>query len=1027
MKNKKGFTLVEVIVSVALIMVVLFYLLRSIINISDKNTDLTTRQEYSVYENNLLKSFYKDTEDMSTGSEIGMITQNPEEGAISGIYTIVYGDIKDNNEPVKLIINKNNNTLTYHNIVYELPDNVTFSEKNGKPYDIVTIQRQRDDADKYGMIATNIYFNVHGSEEVIELLYQGILETYQVSFYKNESLTDNNVYATVSIIKGMDLTESLLPPTPSHSTGKSFLGWYRDRVSGNSIGKTEKITGDTILYAHWGENGSSVYYVEYRGNGSTSGQMPKQTIEMDKNIKLTKNQFQKSGYVFMGWNTKANGTGKTYSDQATVNNLAGPTGSGKTIQLYAQWQLGTYDVALDKQGGTGGTDKIYEKHGYGFYLDDIATKKMSTKTNKVNVPSKYKYTFGGYYTSIRCSGTQYINENGYLTSDADETYFNSDGTLYACWKDESLPEPDPIIPTGAQTYTVKYNANGGSGNMADSVFERDKDNKLRANSFTKGNSTFIGWNTKANGTGTSYSNKATVKNLASANKSITLYAQWIDEIKYTATFNPNGGSEPNPKTITKPAGDTLGSLPTTSKNENTFDGWYTSSSGGSKINSNTTMPSNNVTYYAHWTPNSNTDTDTDTGTKTYTISYDCMGGSGAPSSQTIKLTNKFTISGYTCQKRGYTQVDWIRDSNGVSWGGVTNYSWDVKSDVQFNAKYDEKTATLSYNANGHGTAPSSVTMKYSAATNAASAISASGWSFQKWCTLSNGGGTCYNAGAQVKGANVEPTATTLYAQWKEDATYTISYDCMGGSGAPSSQTIKLTNKFTISDYTCQKRGYTQVDWIRHSNGVSWGGTKNYPWDVTDNVTFDAKYNANKYTIKYDANGGSGAPSDQTYTYSSNQNDVIVLSSTEPKRTNYDFLGWSLSSTATSASYGKSTNWKRSNVPSSGTSYTLYAVWKSTSGGSSGGGSGGGCNYKYSSSKNPCKTGWTYKRSSCNEYCTIIQNIKKGSYSTLDKAADNFKSTACNNQYSGYCKAASKDAHTPCAATSCDYTFSIQLK
>jgi hypothetical protein len=86
------------------------------------------------------------------------------------------------------------------------------------------------------------------------------------------------------------------------------------------------------------------------------------------------------------------------------------------------------------------------------------------------------------------------------------------------------------------------------------------------------------------------------------------------------------------------------------------------------------------------------------------------------------------------------------------------------------------------------------------------------------------------------------------------------------------------------------------------------------------MTSDTVYTYS-YTIKYNANGGSGAPSNQTYTDSSSTK-TIQISSTTPSRSGYQFLGWSTSSTATSATY------------SAGSAYTfnygttqLYAVWK----------------------------------------------------------------------------------------------------
>ena len=74
-----------------------------------------------------------------------------------------------------------------------------------------------------------------------------------------------------------------------------------------------------------------------------------------------------------------------------------------------------------------------------------------------------------------------------------------------------------------------------------------------------------------------------------------------------------------------------------------------------------------------------------------------------------------------------------------------------------------------------------------------------------------------------------------------------------------------------------------------------------------------------YTVTYNANGGSGAPGSQAKTHGTN----LALSSTKPTRGGYTFLGWSTSSSATSASYSAGQAWNRSNA----SNYTLYAVWQ----------------------------------------------------------------------------------------------------
>ncbi len=77
------------------------------------------------------------------------------------------------------------------------------------------------------------------------------------------------------------------------------------------------------------------------------------------------------------------------------------------------------------------------------------------------------------------------------------------------------------------TYTVHYEANGGSGEMSDQTFTYYEPQKLRANAFTRSGYTFVGWSTTTNGT-VVYSDQQNVAAMTTEN-SITLYAQWVEE------------------------------------------------------------------------------------------------------------------------------------------------------------------------------------------------------------------------------------------------------------------------------------------------------------------------------------------------------------------------------------------------------------------------------------------------------------------------------------------------------------------
>ena len=146
--------------------------------------------------------------------------------------------------------------------------------------------------------------------------------------------------------------------------------------------------------------------------------------------------------------------------------------------------------------------------------------------------------------------------------------------------------------------------------------------------------------------------------------------------------------------------------------------------------------------------------------------------------------------------------------------------------------------------------------------------------------------------------------------------HTITYDVTGGSGTPSSQIKWYNETITLSSVIPVKTGHTFVNWCTNTTGT---GTKYNPGDEYSsnaNMTLYAIWSANTYTVSYNANGGTGAPANQTKTYGVN----LTLSSTKPTRTNYNFLGWS-----TSADGGVVYN--SGGVYSANAATTLYAVWE----------------------------------------------------------------------------------------------------
>jgi len=113
-------------------------------------------------------------------------------------------------------------------------------------------------------------------------------------------------------------------------------------------------------------------------------------------------------------------------------------------------------------------------------------------------------------------------------------------TVAASSNDCALESSRVMSRTAAKsTYIIAFKANGGKGAMKAQTIQRGKKTALSANGFTRAGYRFVGWNTKANGKGKSYKDKAKVKNLAAAGKIVKLYAQWrksaIHELKIGKT------------------------------------------------------------------------------------------------------------------------------------------------------------------------------------------------------------------------------------------------------------------------------------------------------------------------------------------------------------------------------------------------------------------------------------------------------------------------------------------------------------
>lgn len=176
------------------------------------------------------------------------------------------------------------------------------------------------------------------------------------------------------------------------------------------------------------------------------------------------------------------------------------------------------------------------------------------------------------------------------------------------------------------------------------------------------------------------------------------------------------------------------------------------------------------------------------------------------------------------------------------------------------------------------------------------------------------GSTAYAqyTGSQTYRSQISGSAKISTAPTK---TYTITYNANGGSGAPGKQTKTYGKTLKLSTTKPTRTGYTFQGWGTSASGsVVYAAGANYTANASD--TLYAIWKANTYTVKYDANGGTGAPANQTKTYGV----TLKLSTAKPTRINYNFLGWGTSAASTTVAYAPGADYTGNSA------ITLYAIW-----------------------------------------------------------------------------------------------------
>ena len=463
-------------------------------------------------------------------------------------------------------------------------------------------------------------------------------------------------------------TVSVLGPNTLVKAGYTFGGWALGGLAIYAPGSTFTITGDTMLSAIWTLN--VVYTITYSGNGQTGGSVPSPTVGSGP-VTLATNSgaLVQAGSTFAGWNTASDGSGTAYA-------VGSPYTLNANITLYAVWMGGGMTICTITYNGNGFTGGSVPNPTVGMGSVTLATNSGSLV--------RAGYIFGGWNTTADGSGIPYAVGSNYN--------LRVDITLFAVWHPIAIP-----------VYTITYLGNGYTSGSVPSPTVGLGSVTLATNSgaLGKSGSTFGGWNSSPDGSGTPYSVGSNYTLLAD----ITLYAVWhgVNTV-YTITYLGNSntsGIAPQPTVGAGSVNLAINSGPLV-KSGSTFGGWNTSASGTGTpyvVGSNYALFAD-VSLFAVWS----------SGNPLYTITYSGNSNTGGAVPSPTVGSGSITLAANSSPlvKTASTFGGWNTKADGTGTSYATKSNYNLMSNVTLYAIWSTSTVyTITYvgNANSSGTVP----------------------------------------------------------------------------------------------------------------------------------------------------------------------------------------------------------------------------------------------------------------------------------------------------------------------------------
>lgn len=609
-------------------------------------------------------------------------------------------------------------------------------------------------------------------------------------------------------------------------------------------------------------------------------------------------------------------------------------------RLAATWTGPTFTYSYDLRNPAGRADGVRMTFGMPVTRTQVLTYKANGGTGQVpsrTETGRTETAASGTDGTVRLAADKSAGpESGTIADDrrvlTDTIARQDDGTSQrTITRSDGSVQVQTIADTGAVSGCQVYYPAGAKITLATAKADSDC---WDSSQISKTNRTFYGWsaNTDANDKDVPVADtmdRATLD--ANAETQITMparaktvYALWA--INPTLTYNVNAPATTKapdaPASITVPyntaaddkSGWTVGD--TGKITGYSFDGWYTSPTGGDKYDWSTKL-TNDVTMYAHWTANG------------YTVKYDAGGGKGTMGDQKFTFDVPQNLSPNAFTRDGYTFTGWKRADTGDAYQDgqqVANLTSTPNGIVTMIAQWTPNPASINYDPNpptgrtpgGQGTA------NWTGHTGDTQAIGANGWTvdgytFIGWNTSADGKGTAYAPGTTW----IANGTLTLYAQWTPGQAG-LTYDGNGATGGKTDpQPGKTDEKINVRDNGFTRDGYMFVTWNTQAGCKGKAVNPGDEWTLQGSSTLYACWAGTAQTLAYHGNGATGG---NTAVQSGKTGDELTTNANGFTRDGYTFVRWDTAKDGSGTAYGEGKNGV-SQYTMKPAGNDLYAIWK----------------------------------------------------------------------------------------------------